>query len=110
MLLFEHKQYLQSFGIESSMQTEILSDISVSLMPTKMACRDYNELLPGFVTSQNQINPAPGNTQRRDEAMLRCFREEEEKTRGARKNRFIYESWFCLLTILMDSQVSKSMF
>uniref|UniRef100_A0A671L9R2 Zgc:195075 n=1 Tax=Sinocyclocheilus anshuiensis TaxID=1608454 RepID=A0A671L9R2_9TELE len=44
------------------------------------------------------------------EAMQRCFREEEEKTRGARKNLFIYESRFCLLTILMDSQVSKSMF
>ncbi len=40
--------------------------------------------------------------------MLRCFREEEEKTRGARKNLFIYESRFGLLTILMDAQVSKS--
>ncbi len=79
-------------------------------MPTKTAHRDYNELLPGSVTSQTQINPAPGNTQRRGEAMLRCFREEEEKTRGTRKNLFIYESRFCLLTILMDSQVSKSMF
>ncbi len=37
MLLFEHKQYLQSYTI---------------LMPTKMAGRDYNELLPGSVTSQ----------------------------------------------------------
>jgi len=36
------------------------------------------------------------------------FREEEEKTRGARNNLFIYESRFCLLTIQMDSQVSKS--
>ncbi len=80
-------------------------------MPTKTAHRDYNELLPGFVTSRTQINPAPGNMQQREgEAMLRCFREEEEKTRGARKNLFIYESQFCLLTILMDSQVSKSMF
>ncbi len=42
--------------------------------------------------------------------MLRCFREEEEKTRGACKNLFIYESRFCLLTILMDSQSSKSCF
>ncbi len=32
-----------------------------------------------------------------------------EKTRGAHKNLFIYESRFCLLTNLMDSQVSKSM-
>ncbi len=39
--------------------------------------------------------------------MLCCFREGEEKTRGC-TNLFIYESQFCLLTILMDSQVSKS--
>ncbi len=32
-------------------------------MPTKTAGRDYNELLPGFVTSQTQINPDPGNMQ-----------------------------------------------
>ncbi len=51
-------------------------------MPTKTARRDYNELLPGSVMSRTQINTAPGNTQRRGEAMLRCFREEEEKTRG----------------------------
>ncbi len=51
-------------------------------MPTKTACRDYNELLPGPVTSWTQINPAPGNMQQRGE--VRCFREEEEKTTGAR--------------------------
>ncbi len=59
-------------------------------MPTKMARRDYNESLPGFVTSQTEINPTPGKTQQRGGAMLRCFREEEEKTRGARKNIFIW--------------------
>uniref|UniRef100_A0A8C2A2X5 tRNA (guanine(26)-N(2))-dimethyltransferase n=1 Tax=Cyprinus carpio TaxID=7962 RepID=A0A8C2A2X5_CYPCA len=32
------------------------------------------------------------------------------KTRGARKHLFIYESRFSLLTILMDSKVSKSVF
>ncbi len=84
------------------MQTEISSfKNSGSLMPTKTARRDYIELLPGLVTSRTQIN--------RGDAMLRCFRKEEEKTRGARKHLFIYESQFCLLTILMDSQVSKSM-
>ncbi len=60
-------------------------------MPPETARRDYNELLPGSITSRIQINPAPRNTQRRGRAMLRCFREEEEKTRGARKNLFIYE-------------------
>ncbi len=34
-------------------------------MPTKTARRDYNELLPGFVTSQTLINPAPGNKQQK---------------------------------------------
>ncbi len=34
-------------------------------MPTKTARRDYNELLPGFVTSQTLINPAPRNMQQR---------------------------------------------
>ncbi len=44
---------------------------------------DYNELLPGFVTSRAQINSAPGTCNKGGEAML-CFREEEEKTRGAK--------------------------
>ncbi len=35
-------------------------------MPTKTARRDYNGLLPGFVTSQTQTNPAPGNMQQRN--------------------------------------------
>ncbi len=43
----------------------------------------------------------------RGKSMLCCFREKEEKTRAARKNLFIYESRFCLLVILMDSQISK---
>ncbi len=34
-------------------------------MPTKTACKDYNELLLGSDTSQTQINTAPGNTQQR---------------------------------------------
>ncbi len=59
MSLVEHKPYIQSYEAESSMQSEILSFKTVSLMPTKTARRDYNELLPGFVTSRTQINPAP---------------------------------------------------
>ncbi len=46
-------------------------------MPTKTARRDYNELLPGFVTSWTQINPAPGNMQQRGEAM--CVALEKRK-------------------------------
>ncbi len=78
-------------------------------MPTKTARRDYNELLPGFVTSQTQINLAPGNMEQGGGACCAAL-EKRKKTRGARKNLFIYESQFCLLMILMDSQVSKSMF
>ncbi len=76
-------------------------------MPTKTARRDYNELLSGYVTLQTQINPPPGTCSKGSEAMLHCFREEEEKTRGACKNLFIYESQFCLLTILMDTRVQN---
>ncbi len=83
-----------SYEDESTMQTEIWSfKNSGSLMPTKTSRKDYNELLPGLVMSRTLLNPAPGNTQRR----------------GACKNLFIYDLWFCLLTILMDSQVSKSL-
>ncbi len=57
-------------------------------MPTKTARRDYNELLPRSDKSGTQINPAPWNMEQRGEAMLLCFREEEEKTRGASKNLF----------------------
>ncbi len=50
----------------------------------------------------------PDKTRNEGVEAMRCFREKEEKTRGARRNLFIYESRFCLLAILMDSQVSKS--
>ncbi len=66
MLLFEHKQYLQSCSAEKlNVNGDIVFENSGSLMPTKMARRDYNELLPGSVTSRTQINPTPGNTQQR---------------------------------------------
>ncbi len=45
---------------------DIIFYISGSLMPTKTARRDYNKKIPGFVTSQTQINPAPGNMQQRE--------------------------------------------
>ncbi len=51
--------------------------------------RDYNELLPESVTSQT---PPPGTCNEGGEAMLCCFSEEEEKTRGAHNNLFIYKS------------------
>ncbi len=50
MLLFEHKQYLQSYEAESPLQTEIASFKLWQFNAYKTACRDYNKLLPGFVT------------------------------------------------------------
>ncbi len=50
-MLFERKQYLQSSDTESSMQTAISSFTIMSvLMPIKTTRRDYNELLPGFMS------------------------------------------------------------
>ncbi len=89
------------------MQTERSSLKFWHLMPTKRLVRDYNELLPGCGYVTDPDKPAPRNRQQRGEA-LHCFREEEEKTKGAHNN-LSYESRFCLLTILMDSQVSKSL-
>jgi len=62
MLLFEHKQHLQSYIAQSLKQTEIFSS-------TEIAFKDYNKWLIGkllheFVTSPNPniyINPAPRN-------------------------------------------------
>ncbi len=50
MLLFEHKQYLQSYDAESSYLLKFCQ------FNAYKNC-SY-ELLPGFVTSQSQINPA----------------------------------------------------
>ncbi len=94
------QQYLQSYKAESSMQSEILSFKTVSLMPTKTAHRDYNELLPGFVTSQTQINPAPWEHTEKEAGPCSA---DLEKRKRKRKNLFIYESRFCLL---MDSQIN----
>ncbi len=64
MLLFEHKQYLQSYDAESSMQMEISSFKILAVS---------NKLLPGFVTSQTQINPVLGNMQRRGRGHVALF-------------------------------------
>ncbi len=48
----------------------------------------------------------PDKPRPRELVLVFCFR--EEQSRRVRKNQFIYESRFCLLTILMHSQVSKS--
>ncbi len=64
--MFEHKQYLQSYNAGNSIKTEISSFKNAqSLVTTKTARRDYNKLLPRFVTSQTEIyiNPTPGNMQ-----------------------------------------------
>ncbi len=92
-------------------------------MPTKTAHRDYNELLPGFVMSQTDIyiNPVPGNMQQRGQGHVALFFFLEKRKSCChaiklgvhKKYLFIYDSIhmrFCLPTILMDSQVSKSMF
>ncbi len=50
-------------------------------MPTKTARMDYNKLLHS-------------TSNKGGEAMFCCFKEEEEKTRGARTNLFINESPF----------------
>ncbi len=75
-------------------------------MPTKTTGKDYNELLPGFDTSRTQINPAPGNTQQRGRG---AALEKRKRKLGMHVKIYSYESRFCLLTILMDSQVSKSL-
>ncbi len=105
MLLFEQNNICKVAELKVQCKRRYLFSYSVSLMPTKTAHRDYIELLPGSVTSRTQINPAPGNMQQRG-ARSCCT---AEKTRGAHKNLFIYESRFCLLTIhKFQNQCSKA--
>ncbi len=75
-------------------------------MPTKTAGKGLQR-----VTSRVRYVKNPDKPRPREHAAkgARPCCAASEKTRGAHKNLFIYESWFCLLTILMDSQVSKSM-
>ncbi len=74
-------------------------------MPTKTTGKGLQR-----VTSRVWYVTDPDKPRPREHAAKgarRCFREEEEKTRVHIKI-YSYESRFCLLTILMDSQVSKS--
>ncbi len=52
MLLLEHKQRLQSYDAQSSIQSEIFSakKKKCCLRTTKKAGRDYNKLLTGFMS------------------------------------------------------------
>ncbi len=65
-------------------------------------------LLPGSDTSQTQINPAPGNKQQKGRGHAAASEKRKRKL-GMYIKIYSYESRFCLLTILMDSQVSKSL-
>ncbi len=64
-------------------------------------------LLSEVDNSGTQINPAPGYMKRRGRGHACYFRRKEEKL-GMHENIYSYESWFYLLTIIMDFQVSKS--
>ncbi len=76
MLLFEHKHICKVTTLKFNANEDIVFKNYGSLMPTKTARRDYNELLPGFVTSQTpDKTPPPGTCNEGGEAMLRCFRE-----------------------------------
>ncbi len=66
-------------------------------MPTKTTGKGLQQATSRVWYLKNPDKPRPRGT---------C----NEGGEDARKNLFIYESQFYLLTILMDSQVSKSMF
>ncbi len=74
-------------------------------MPTKTTGKGLHELLPESDMSRTQINPAPGNTQQRGRGTAL---EKRKRKLGMHVKIYSYKSRFCLLTILMDSQVSKS--
>ncbi len=78
-------------------------------MPTKTTGKGLQRVTSRVWYVTDPDKPRPREHAAKGARPCCCFREEEEKTRGARKNLFIYESRFCLLTILMDSQVSKSL-
>ncbi len=57
ILLFDHKEYLQSFVAESSMPTDILSfKMMVVLMPTNTAGRDYNVQLSHVLNNVARVS------------------------------------------------------
>ncbi len=65
-------------------------------MAKKMAHRDCNELLPGFVTSQTQINPAPREHTAKGTRHSALLWRREEKTGGARK--ILLNIWIAILS------------
>jgi len=66
MLLFEHKQHLQSYDSQSSMQNEIYSFKEFSVQGLQQASSRVGDI----TNPKIYINPAPENTQQRGEAML----------------------------------------
>ncbi len=71
MLLFEHKQYLQSYDAESSMQTEILSfkimavKAEQSLQLRLVGLLQATSRIADITNPEIYINPALGNIQQR---------------------------------------------
>ncbi len=76
------------------------------LMPTKTTGKDYNELLPGSDTSDK---PRPREHAAKGARPCCTALEKRKRKLGVHITIYSYESRFCLLTILMDSQVSKSL-
>ncbi len=75
-------------------------------MPTKTTGKGLQRVTSRVWSVTNPDKSCPQEHEER-EAMLRCFREEEEKTWDARKNLFI---WIAILSSNnSDSQVSKSL-
>ncbi len=94
MLLFEHKRYLQSYEAESSNANGdiVFYDKNYgSLMERKRLIGTTTSYFPGSWRNESRQTPSPGTCNKGGEAMLCCFREEEEKTRSAHKNLFIFE-------------------
>ncbi len=76
MLLFEHKQNLQSCGADISVQTEISS---VKHLAIECLQKQVVGTTTGYFLVRDVTNPAPpGPCSKGSEAMLRWFREEEE--------------------------------
>ncbi len=74
MLLFEHKQYLQSYDTESSIQTEISS---FKILVVSEGLQRVTSWVGDITNPEVNINPAPGNMQQRgrdreEEELLTC--------------------------------------
>ncbi len=73
MLLFEHKQYLQSYDAESSMQNrDIVFKNSDSLMPTKTTGKGLQRVTSRVRYIKNPDKPCPREHSKRgrDHAVL----------------------------------------